>query len=1041
VSRADGLRLWWALVLLLAGAAPALPGARSSESSPVLPWTDPQAEKRQVFLVAPTLPLSHPVVELSCAALGEAPLRVVRAQQPAQTLPIFRARNGTVFVKLPTVLDPSRPELLLVYSSQAAGWTPSPLLSQRPEPDDYAQTTYGDAWDFDEGDQEGIQTWGNGPQHYGKIEVRDGKLIIPVTGTDPYFIWGVMFGPPDNRRLEHINSAYYRYLCLRVRQDRPAAQWSVYVTDTAGRYQGYHFWVKGTQWQEIVVDLAEVFAGFWDGREFRALRLDPTNDAPGTTVEIDWVRLLGPTLAGRPGPVLSRAQVEAREKVTQVRAALPARAEAGQRALIHLAVRDARGQAVGGAPLCVGQRAAQALVAAWPTTTGPDGRAAVQVPVGTQAGRREWVVGLCDDLGHPAPPLSTAPLLVTPGPLHHYRLSTERDLLPVTRPRVVIEVWGEDRFHNPVPVDLAQPRWEATGGARVPSGPLRGAPARVEVLCAPRPLTRHLIRLWDAAGRQGQLELRTMAYKQHPFTLTPTGYLLDAQGRLFLPLGGFYANWPCDLPAPDGSLKRALDLFPCGPTPYSYGFPWPPEVEREVQDFLQLCHRHGVTALRLMLRNMDLVGRVDEVQLQAVLHLFDLARPLGIYFDLVLFEDYDKPPYVNRQVLERVVLPRYTATELAQLPAHRARFLVEKRLLPVAAQKYTDPDVLACQKDFLHELLPHLAARDEIFCYELENEMVAPPLSWVNEITAFLRRLDPHTLVLGNPGPHEWPEPWRWRAASVDLFSYHPYSDGLADADHGAVAYLCSKWAAASGKARFAGEGGINQNRWQQGVRKVAPPYAARGIRDQIWLSLCCGDCGAFMWAPEHELEMAEFGKVAPALQALGLALERLQRRRPTTALLMPQESAANRQAYALAWRLLAQGIDFDVLPAQAAGGYPQCVDPTQASSGELPATPELFRPGPGYQLAYLAAQDLSQVLIYLRNVAGGVVNLGDGRACYLRQPRPAIPSIRLVGPAPWHHVSAFDLDSNQPAPVHWAHGAIELGAASEHDYVLGLRK
>ena len=73
--------------------------------------------------------------------------------------------------------------------------------------------------------------------------------------------------------------------------------------------------------------------------------------------------------------------------------------------------------------------------------------------------------------------------------------------------------------------------------------------------------------------------------------------------------------------------------------------------------------------------------------------------------------------------LEKIVLPHYTQEELSQLPPHRARFLVKKDTLSSAALRYTDADAMACQKDYLRELLPILAAREEILCYEFENEV------------------------------------------------------------------------------------------------------------------------------------------------------------------------------------------------------------------------------------------------------------------------------------------------------------------------------
>lgn len=1023
--------------------------AGPQEGAVLLPWHDEQATARQVVRVTAPVPRVGPVVGLALAGPQDQPLRIVDAADPAGApLPLYRDRAGKVWVRAGGETGPQSPRHLVAYWSQAPGWQASAVLDAKPDEtdaaDDYATATYGDAWDFDEGDQENITGWGDRPTEYGAVEVRDGRLIVPVTGNDPYFIWGIMFGTPGDRPTEHIDSGIYRYLRMRVRQDREAAEWTVYLTDAEGVFRSYDFQVRGPEWQEIELDLPRLFGSFWDGREFRALRIDPTNFAPGTTVEIDWVRLLRPGAEATAGPVVSREQVAARALVKTLKANAPGQAKAGERPVVRVSGLDEDDRAVAGVPMAVALREEGEITACHTTISEGSGWARCEPGVGTQAGEREWVVGVCDDLGRPAEPTQSARLIVTPAELDHYELIADRRLVPVSRPRVRLTVWGADRFGNRIPAAIERPRWQVSGGARVPEGVLKGQPAETTIACSATPLTRHQILLLDEAGRRGQLELMTMALKDRGFTLSPNGYLLDPAGKLYMPLGGFYANWPSGLPKEDGSIDRALDLFPCGPQPYPHGFPWPPEVEQQVRDYLDLCHRHGVTGLRLMLRNMDLVGRADPVQVQATLHLLDLARPLGIRFNVVLFEDYNKPPYVNREVLEKVVLPRYTPAELEGLSGARARFLVEKAVLPQAALKYTDLDALAWQKEYLDDLLPHLAPREEVFCYELENEMVHPPMSWVNEITQYIRATDPQTLVLGNPGPHEWPEPWRWHGSAVELFSYHPYNDGQREADHGAVAYMRSKWAAACGKPMFTGEGGINQNRWQSGVNKASYDGAARGIRDQIWLSLCCGANGAFMWTASHELEMAQFGQVAPALEALGLDLLKMERRRPRVAMVMPNDGAANGRAYALAWRLLGLGVDFDALPdGEAAAAYETRIQAATADPAALDVEPELLRPTDGYQAAYLVSGDLGQVLVYLRNVAGGIVNVGDGRACYLREPKAAEAGLTLVGDAKWGSVRAYDLDEGRAVTprISGDRRMVLVAQDATHDYVVSLRK
>jgi len=551
-----------------------------------------------------------------------------------------------------------------------------------------------------------------------------------------------------------------------------------------------------------------------------------------------------------------------------------------------------------------------------------------------------------------------------------------------------------------------------------------------------------LLLLASVTGEVGHPLSSKVKHRERPVVLLPTGYLAFSDGEPFLPLGGFYANWPGVVDERTGRIEK-YDLFPCGPSPYRAGFPWPPEVEGLVRRWLKFCADSGVTALRLMLRNMDIVGEVDQVQLLAVKHLFELARPLGIYFDVVLFEDYDKPPYVNLTILEKIALPKYEGRDLSKLPPHRQRFLVERRVAHRASEKYTDPEIIACQKDYLRALIPQLAPEPQIFCYELENEMVDPPMSWVNEMTEFIKGLDPRTLVLGNPGPHEHPVPLLWRESKVDLFSYHPYSDGLPFADHGAVVYTRSKWAAMSGKPRFTGEGGINQNRWQKGVRKVPPEYAVRGVRDQIWLTLTNGECGAFLWAPEVVGEVLEFGKAKEVMAQLDL--KTLHRKRPDVGLVIPDSLPPDKSrplCIKWAWLMLSRGLDFDFLTGPDPD-YKLCIavdTPPEKLLHSLPESP--LKPTEGYQLSSLFSRDGGQILAYLRNIAGGIRDMGDGRPCWLRHPSPADAglSFSLEGS---YTVLPYDLDEGRWLPRRevGGRGLLLVGRGTTHDFVLIFKR
>jgi hypothetical protein len=195
------------------------------------------------------------------------------------------------------------------------------------------------------------------------------------------------------------------------------------------------------------------------------------------------------------------------------------------------------------------------------------------------------------------------------------------------------------------------------------------------------------------------------------------------------------------------------------------------------------------------------------------------------------------------------------------------------------------------------------------------------------------------------------------------------------------------------------------------------------------------------MWTPQHASELAEFGKVRPALSALGIDLLAMQRRRPAVAVVMPEGVGANRQACAAAWDLLGRGVDFDAVSSDEAGGYAVRLQPGgEIRADDLPAE---FRPGEGYQLAHLTSADGSQSLVYLRNVAGGIVDAGEGRPCYLRRPAPATAALSSDVAAGWRLARAFDLDEGREAPVGRPENgeAIVIAQGTTHDYVLGFRR
>jgi hypothetical protein len=297
-----------------------------------LPWHRADAPQRVVFRISTPFDQREPTATLP---LGFQPqnLLVVDAARPDVPLPVYTTANGCV-LRLPDTLQANQPRHLVAYTG---GTEASPLLSEPPEPSsDFARTVLGRAWDFDDGTTCGIASWGNGPGHFGPVSVKDGWLQIPVKGHDPYFIFGDMFGAADSPRALHIDSAVYRYLELRVRQSCADAEWQFFITDGRSRYKTLTFNVRGTEPRTFRFDLRALFPDFWDGRAFRALRIDTTNDKKDVLAEVDYVRLLPDEPAVLAGPVFTRESVAARDAVASLSVKLPRSLTAGERAIARV---------------------------------------------------------------------------------------------------------------------------------------------------------------------------------------------------------------------------------------------------------------------------------------------------------------------------------------------------------------------------------------------------------------------------------------------------------------------------------------------------------------------------------------------------------------------------------------------------------------------------------------------------------------------------------------------------------------------------------
>ena len=952
----------------------------------------------------------------------------VKVTQGLETLPIYKEGNAS-YLHVRAVTNQTVCRVKIVYGGAEASPEKKGIPSAQ---SDFAAHRWGRSWSFANRAETGVTSWGNRPDDIGPLSFSNGWMQIPVTGDDPYFIYGNMFGASGSKQDLQASSEQFPILSLTLRQNVEKATWGFFITDAEGLYLRYTFEVKGKQEQTLQFVIKEALPHFEKSTLIRAVRIDLPKKHRGMLAEIKSVRLLPRPAVVTAGPLTTEEGRRVRDQLRSVNLRVPKSCVAGEPVMAALHVTGVRTATVR-LPWVVQFQDIQGLSRSIVYAELDQGIAQIPLPLLTHAGEVSWRIGLAGDMGESVATCSGS-LRVEPGVVSQYRFQEPHAFSGLAQGYRHLVIEALDRYGNRCTTS-ADPRWILPKGVQVKSERLR-FPATVQVRYPTEEPATYSLAFYDGLLSATGL-LTTVQYRTNAIVRNPIGYLVDARKKWYFPNGGLYANWPHGLPNENGIMHTAVDLFPCGPNPYRHGYPWPADVEAKVKTYLVHCASNGVNCLRLMLRNMDLVGKVDPVQLQATLHLFDLARPYGIRFNVALFEDYDKPPYVNRQILEKIVLPHYTQEELNQLPPHRARFLVKKDILSSAALRYTDEDAIACQKDYLRELLPILAAREEVFCYEFENEMVFPPMTWCKTIAEFMRTIDPQTLILGNPGPHEWPEPLRWRESGADLFSYHPYNDGTPHLDHGGVIYLRSKYAVQSGLPMYTGEGGLNQNRWGNGVKQVAPEFVQRGVRDQIWMSVAAGANGCLYWTWMHQVEAEEYGKVLRVFQHLDIDLDHALRVRPSVALVLP-EKRRNPADEALVQRLLELGVDFDCVTTNQSLRYATRVDVELQKPAEVQLPATVAQPGPGYQVATL--HSYKKALLYFRNVKGGVANEGDTkRPCYLRKPAPCAARLSVV--EGWRSASIYDLDTQQVRQQEiGANRTLDLGE-STHDFIVYLRK
>ena len=950
------------------------------------------------------------------------------------------------------------------YEIAAPLWGTRRVLDISPEPfpmqlwKDYATVTYGKPWDFDDGTFSGIDQWGNKPECLFNKKVEDGILSMDVH-EDPWFIWGDMWGQVDtaNQKVA-IDLDKFPVLEMKVRQSVDRAEWEIYGRPgTSDRLLHFDFPVRGTGWQRISIDLKK--DARWGG-VLSAFRVDPTRYVDAH-VEIDWVRLLAtmPVEHGRVETIGEPSGVAARLELTVPETTIPAGAVQD----VVVTVRDAAGKPVSGQPLVVeltdesgGSLAAagvQRSLALGPKVrrglTDESGCLAVKHVANTRAA--EAADAIVARVEFATTPEARVRVNTVAGPPHHYRVEPAK-VVTIKAGDLPVGVSAQlvDEFDNPVP-GRRKLTWATDGGATLTDAAdaftgdgsakatWRGDESKRWV---------YGVRVQDdegLSGESGAICLLPSKPRTDPIVLGPNAYFRKGpDGPAWLPLGGFYANW-VGLPRDGEEGRQVLSFVEA--------------TEEQLAHWLEFLASQGVTAMRFMLRAhtprgmepMDIIGRVNMPLFAKVLRYMDLARKHDIRFMLTIHEDYTKPAYHNQRALETFCIPRYEREDLDALPPFQRRFIRDRKLIGLIEEKYTDPDVIACQDQYTRQLVGLLRDNPQLFAWEFENEMVNCPREWANHAAAVIRSADPVTPICashGGGGIHTADPLWWTHNTDVDFYTYHLYShlgSTSPEIDYGAAVDVLTCYGRMAGVCMLGESSGDEFSRYPKD-RDADRRYI---MRDIIWFSLVNGNPGCFFWnARGHEVAQFRLAnKIASQLD-----WRDWKRARPEVGIVVAHpwdddkyyRTPQGRKDYAMmgkyAQHYLSAGVDFDF--TMGAEGYGKTVT---LGSFAPPAGLSRISAGEGWQIRLNAREGWGEGMAYVRNFAGvrhWEEKEGRRRAnMYLRERSPAPLRVRLNLPAEEVVVAATDLDTGEERAFEVSgRGEIDLGV-SEHDWALVWRE
>jgi hypothetical protein len=369
-----------------------------------------------------------------------------------------------------------------------------------------------------------------------------------------------------------------------------------------------------------------------------------------------------------------------------------------------------------------------------------------------------------------------------------------------------------------------------------------------------------------------------------PVTLT-NGYFQYEDGRRYFPLGFFgsyfedsLANEQQGTESQHGDHVLAFQQMPVS-------------VWRR---FFETLKSQGYTAIRMFpsgdyngfavggaVDGLDIGGRVNHPLLKTMFKYFDVASEYGLKVQLCLFSSMEYSFYCHPDRRCYWGIRRYTPEEIAAAPEYQRRFLQNPDDLVSYNDYFSDKDVIACNKQFLDEIIPLIRNNPNIFMVELSNELGwagphAKPgntfrweiseqyLMWARTMVEHIHQLAPDLPVcISNPGvgilghdPIQW-----YKETGINLFSMHIYPDICGTApgsDFAQIADISLRYVQLAGTSMY-GE-------WQlTGMKDNALPVVRKGqnvtraryeqllARDIVWFTMLSGAPGCIAWrAPSY---------------------------------------------------------------------------------------------------------------------------------------------------------------------------------------------